>query len=217
MKKLIAIGTGPGDEKYLTLLEIESLKNANIIFVPKSKGKNRALDTVKNFIEEEKIVYLDYPMGNVDEETYKNNAITINNCNFKKACFVTIGDAMIYSTFWNTIKFLDKTEIEIESKPGIPSFLAAFNKTLMPMTEKGDNFLLTDGDFEEVILNYIDSIAILKTGKRKEEYLNLLDKYNFEYVYVKRLSDEDEEILKAKEEILKDSDYISLIIGRKRK
>lgn len=214
---LTGIGTGPGDKDYLTLGQVKALREADIIFAPVNKGKTRALDTVIEFIDGKKLVELDFPMGEVTKEIYKKNAEIIESYVdvFKRAVFITIGDAMVYSTFYNISTYIKNEKIKMESLPGIPSFLGAFNKCLLPLTEKGDNFLLTDGDFDEEILNKVDSIAILKTGKRKEEYLNKLEKYGFSYVYIKRLSDYDERIINDREEILKDEDYISLIIGRK--
>lgn len=214
---LTGIGTGPADSGHLTLNEVRAIKEADVIFAPNSKGKNRALDTAQEFIKDQEIIYLDYPMGNVDEEVYKRNAKIIEDASekYEKSVFLTIGDAMVYSTFYNTAVYIKKADIRIVSEPGIPSFLGAFNATMQPLCLKGENFLLSDGEFDERVLEFVDSIAILKTGKNKEEYINILEKHNFKYTYVKRLSEESEVILTDKEEILKDSDYISLIIARK--
>lgn len=217
--KLVGIGTGPGSSRHLTLGSVEAIKNAKVIFTPNNGGKTRALDTCREFIEDKEIVYLDYPMGSVTEETYRQNAKIIEDKLKEKVdgAFITIGDGMIYSTFYNTTLFFKDKDIILECEPGIPSFLAGFCKSFTPMTEKGDNFMLTDGEFDERVLEFIDSIAILKTGKNKEKYIDILEKYNFKYIYVKRVSDKDEVILRQREEILKDKDYISLIIGRKEK
>jgi precorrin-2/cobalt-factor-2 C20-methyltransferase len=79
---------------------------------------------------------------------------------------------------------------------------------------KGDNFLLCDELNEDLLLN-INSIAILKTFKNKDNLIKTLEENNIEYTYIKRASMENQQILKDKEIILKDRDYISLILGRK--
>ena len=108
MKKLFGLGTGPGDPELLTLKAVKILKEANIIFAPLSKGKNMALDTVKEYVKDKEIVYLDFPMGSVTNEVYKENAeIIINNINEgESGVFITIGDPTFYSTFINMLEFL---------------------------------------------------------------------------------------------------------------
>ena len=51
MKNIFAVGTGPGSPEYLTLQAVKTLENADLIFAPNNKGKNMALDTVKDFIK----------------------------------------------------------------------------------------------------------------------------------------------------------------------
>ena len=51
MRKLIGIGVGPGAEDLLTLRALRYLERADHIFVPRNKGKTRAYDIVKDFID----------------------------------------------------------------------------------------------------------------------------------------------------------------------
>lgn len=50
MKKWYCVGTGPGDKELLTLKAVRIIKDAQIIFAPNNRGKNMALDTVKDYI-----------------------------------------------------------------------------------------------------------------------------------------------------------------------
>ena len=54
MRKLIGIGVGPGAEDLITLRALRYLERADHIFVPRNKGKTRAYDIVKDFIDERK-------------------------------------------------------------------------------------------------------------------------------------------------------------------
>ena len=65
MKKLYGIGTGPGAADLITVRSKNLIENADVIFAPNNKGKNMALDTVREYIKTENIVYLDFPMGKV--------------------------------------------------------------------------------------------------------------------------------------------------------
>lgn len=216
MKKLYGIGTGPGDPNLLTLKAVKAMEESDIIFAPNNKGKNMAIDTAKKFIKDKKIVYIDFPMGRVTREDYKTAAKTISSEIPKggKGAFLTIGDPMIYSTFIYIMEELELEEISIEIVPGIPSFVASAAEAKVPLTIKGDNFILCD-EFNKELLKYGNSIAILKTLRNKEEILNILEENNYSYNYIKKVSLEDQEILKDKEEILKDKNYMSLILCRK--
>ena len=109
---------------------------------------------------------------------------------------------------------LDGKDIEIEIVPGIPSFVAAAAASKLPLTVKGDVFVLCD-EYSDVKCNF-DSIAILKTFKNKEYLLEKLEKDNIDYTYIKRSSLDNEEVIKDRNKITEDKDYISLILGRKK-
>lgn len=219
MRKLDLIGTGPGASDLLTLRAIRRIEEADSIFVPVNKGKNLALDTISEFIEGKNIIELDFPMTRVSQDHYKTAAKTIDEKLVGKGVYITIGDAMTYATslyLFDEIEKL-KTDIEIENVPGITSYLAAFNRVNLPLTLKGDKFLLID-DIENVsegLLEEIDSIAVLKTFKNPEIIKEKLESFDFKVTYIQRLSMEEEKIFGVDEEIAGEKDYISLIIGRK--
>ncbi|MGL4791970.1 MAG: SAM-dependent methyltransferase, partial [Anaerotignaceae bacterium] len=49
--KLFGVGVGPGDEKLLTLLAVETLANADIIAVPDTGGEKTSLKIVEKYIK----------------------------------------------------------------------------------------------------------------------------------------------------------------------
>lgn len=216
MKKLYGIGTGSGDPELLTLKAVKSIEKSKVIFAPNNKGSNLALDTAREYLGGKKIIFIDFPMGKVTRDNYKNAADTI----FKEieegsaGAFLTIGDPMIYSTFTYIMQELEGYEIDIEVVSGIPSFVASAGSSKTPLTVKGESLLVCD-EYSEELLNRIDSIAILKTFKEKEDILNYLENKGFKYKYIKRASLKEEQILENREDILNDRDYISLILGRR--
>lgn len=218
MKKLYGIGTGPGDKELLTLKAVKTIEKSDVIFAPNNKGKNMAIDTAIDFIGDKKVILIDLPMGKVTREDYINAAKIIRS-EIPEAgvgSFLTIGDPMIYSTFIYIMNELEKEDIETEIISGIPSFVAAAGESKTPLTVKGESFLLCDG-LDEELINMVDSIALLKTLRSKEDTLDLFEKHTFNYKYIKRVSMVEQEILEDREEILKDKDYLSLILGRKNK
>lgn len=219
MKTLFGVGTGPGDSDYLTLKAVKVIKDADVIFAPNNKGKNMALDTVKEYIDGKKIVFIDFPMGSVTEEDYSIAAQYIESEISEEKCgaFLTIGDPMVYSTFIYIMRIIEKMGVKVEVVPGITSFCAGAAISKTPITVKGDRFLLYDDDIDEDMLYNCDSICILKTSQNKENTLNILEKKGFFYTYMKRCTLEEEQILTDRESILKDKDYISFILGRRKK
>ena len=218
MKTLYGIGTGPGDEDLLTIRAIRSIEKSEVIFAPNNKGKNMALDTVKRYIKDKKIVLLDFNMGKVTDKDYikASQLIEENIPENGRGSFLTIGDPMIYSTFIYIMEKLNKDKVEVSIVPGIPSFVAAAAAAKMPLTVKGDDFILCD-ELDDENLNMVNSLAILKTYKNKKEILDKLDSNGFIYKYIKRVSLEEELILEDREDILRDKNYISLILARKEK
>lgn len=219
MKKLYGVGTGPGDAENLTLKAVKVINQADVIFAPNNKGRNMALDTVQAFIQDKKVVLIDFPMGQVEKEDYKCAAKTIEEEILEdgSGVFLTIGDPMVYSTFIYITKEIEKMGVEVEVVPGITSFTAGAAASKIPLTVKGDRFLLCDEVVDEDVLKYCDSICILKTLKDKEDILNILEKNNFSYSYIKRCTLPEELVLTDREEILEDRDYISFIIGRRKR
>lgn len=216
LKKIYGIGTGPGDPELLTLKAVRKINEADVIFAPNNKGKNIALDTAAEFVKDKKIVFLDFPMGRVTEETYKENARIIESSvgEGEVGAFLTIGDPTYYSTFINIMKYFEKDSI-VEIISGIPSFVGAAGRAFAPLAFTGEEFSVVD---EIPMENPVaDSLAILKTFKLEEKDLDRLEEFGFEYQYIKRASHPDEVILTDKEEILKEKDYISLILARRKK
>lgn len=176
-----------------------------------------ALDTAKEYLENKKIVLLKFPMGRVNKEDYRLAAEKIDEMIPEKGsgCFLTIGDPMIYSTFIYLMEELRNKNIDTEVVSGIPSLLAAAAESKVPLTKKGESFLLCD-QIKPELIKKVDSLAILKTSKNKEEIIDHLDAIDYSFTYIKRVSLEESTILRQKKDILQDQDYISLILGRKK-
>ncbi len=217
MKKLYGIGTGPGAPDLLTIRAAKTIENTNVIFAPHNKGLNMALDTAKDYIEGKKLVLLDFPMGRVEREDYiKAAKIILQEIpQGGSGCFLTIGDPMVYSTFIYIMEELEGFDIDIEVVSGLPSFICAAGESKVPLTKKGETFLLCD-ELDPSILDRVDSLAVLKTSKNKELILNKMSLNNFTYTYIKRASFKEARVYKNEEDILNDKDYISLILGRKK-
>ena len=218
MKRIYGIGVGPGDSDYITLRGYKLIRGADVVFLPSNGGKSLAGEIAEKFIDDKKRVYIEFPMGKDNSKRYKEAADTVDD-HLKdggEGVFLTLGDPMVYSTFSYIMTELEKIGINVESIPGISSFNAAANRIKMPLASKGQKFYLTDGDVDEDILKYFDTVCILKTSRNKEKVLDMLERYGFAYTYIKRCGFLNERIMNKADDILEDDDYMSLILGRRK-
>lgn len=217
MRKFYGVGIGPGDPELITLKAIRVIESSDYVFVPASRGESTAKGIALQYLEGKKVVELDFPMGKDNADRYKSSAREIDQIlkDGQVGSFLTLGDPMTYSTYIYLMGELGAYDFEVETIPGITSFNAAASKLLEPLTVRGDSFYLCDGEVDTEVLKRVDSIAILKTNKYKKENLEKLEKEGFEYRYVRRCTRADEEIIFDRDKIIADSDYMSLIIGRR--
>lgn len=217
MKKVFGIGVGPGDSELITLKAINTLKVCDYVFIPKSRGESLAGTIAAEYISNKKIIELDFPMGEDNAERYKKSAETIEEILKDGQCsaFLTLGDPMTYSTYIYLMQELNKLKVEVETIPGITSFGAAAARLQLPLTLKDESFYLCDGAIDEEILRKVDSVCILKVKRDLENTIKKLEENGFKYTYVKRCTQQKEKIIRNKEEMLLDGDYMALIIGRR--
>lgn len=218
MKRFYGVGVGPGDPELITVKGIKTIERSDYVFVPRSRGESTARAIAEEYLGNKSVVELDFPMGENNGERYRSGAEVIAKMvgDGKVACFLTLGDPMTYSTYIYLMEELKSYDFEIETIPGITSFGASASKLGLPITVRGESFYLCDGEIDMEVLSKVDSLAILKTSRYKQENIDKLEQEGFDYSYVKRCSRDDEKVITNREEILEDSDYMSLIIGRRR-
>lgn len=218
MKKIYGIGVGPGDKELITLKGYNIIRSCDYVFLPSSKGNSLAGKIVSDYIVDKKVVEIEFPMGEDNEERYINAAIKINEIlgADEVGVFLTLGDPMTYSTYLYLMFQLKKMDLDVETIPGITSFNAAASRLSMPLTLKNESFYLADGKLDAEILKRVDTVCVLKIIKNKLDIMDKLTKHGFEYVCVKRCTQDNETIIYEKSEILGDNDYMSLIYARRK-
>jgi precorrin-2/cobalt-factor-2 C20-methyltransferase len=217
MKKLIGIGIGPGDTELITLKAYKLIRSCDVVFIPESKGESLAGKIAQEFIQDKRVIELSFPMGADNQERYVQAANTINKTlqEDEVGVFLTLGDPMTYSTYAYLMKSLINLKVHTETIPGITSYNAAAALLGLPVTLKDESFYLVDGNIDEEILKRIDCVCILKVSKNKQEIIDKLEGNGFDYTYVKRCTQANQEVLYKKEDMLADKDYMSLIFARR--
>ncbi len=221
MAKLYGIGVGPGDKELLTLKAVRIIENCDVIVAPSAVdgGKSIALDTASDFIREDtEVLVKHFPMGGEEqqEKIYKAfETIAQKLEQGKDVAFLTIGDPFVYSTYIYLLEHVEKRGFETETVPGITSFCACASLSKEPLVIGDEPLLILPGNKIEIV-NDEKFLVIMKVYKQEEKVINLLEEKGFKYVYIKKAGREGQEILRDREEILKNREYMALIIASRK-
>lgn len=221
MAKLYGVGVGPGDKELLTLKAVRIIENCDVIVAPSAVdgGKSIALDTAADFIQEDtEVLVKHFPMGGEDQEEkiYKAFEIIAEKLEQgKDVVFLTIGDPFVYSTYIYLLEHVEKKGFETETVPGITSFCACASLAKEPLVIGDEPLLILPGNKIDTVKDE-KFLVIMKVYKQEEKVINLLDEKGFKYVYIKRAGREGQEILRDREKILNNREYMALIIASRK-
>jgi precorrin-2/cobalt-factor-2 C20-methyltransferase len=230
------VSVGPGDPELITLKGKRILEHANYVFVPKAriKADSIALSIVERHISRfAKIQEIVFPMvtDSVSLKAHWRNAagsvVKVLTAG-KDAVFITIGDALFYSTHIYLARALKEAlpGLQTVTVPGVTAFSAAAALTSFPVGEGKHPVLIVpmsdDMDAVDRALAFSGTVVLMKVGKRLEEIVRLLLKHGLadQSVFVARAGLNGERI-EADLVRLKNEDpqvgYLSTIIVDARK
>lgn len=221
MAKLYGVGVGPGDSELLTLKALKVIEKCEVIVSPSSMagGRSIALDTAKQFIREDsEIIVKHFPMGGEQQEGKIYEAFQVIEQKIqegKNVAFLTIGDPLIYSTYIYLLKYIEEKGYSTETVPGITSFCACASVAKEALVIGDEPLLIVPGNRLDAIRDE-KNVVIMKVYKKEEEIVNYLEKKGFDYVCVKKAGREGQKVTRNKDEILKDKEYMSIIIAHRK-
>lgn len=220
MAKLYGVGVGPGDKELLTLKAVKVIQKASVIVAPSgmSGGKSIALEIAEDYIKPEaEVIIKHFPMGGEEQEEKIYEAFKVIEEKLKQGkevAFLTIGDPFIYSTYIYLLKYIEESGYETETVPGVTSFCACASLAKEPLVIGEEPLLILPGDHLEYIKEE-KNLVIMKVYKREEKILDYLEGKGYSYVYIKRAGREGQQVLRKREEILKNKEYMALIIAHR--
>lgn len=186
---LYGIGIGPGDPDLITLKGLKVISKCRHIFVPKSrKGSDSvALSIAGGHIHpDSKVHTVIFPMTRDKSQLalhWKESASQVVEVlrGGEDACFLTLGDALLYSTYIYLVRALRDVvpEAKIVTIPGITSFSAAAALTEFPIGESKQpvTIIPTIDSVEDVrsALETRGTVILMKIADRLPDIISLLE------------------------------------------
>lgn len=218
---LYGVGVGPGDEKLLTLLAVETLKKADKIVVPDTGGEKTALKIVKNYIKGKEIICCEMPMTrdeSVLKESHERCAQVICNELDKgiNIAFITLGDPTIYSTYIYVHRLVLEKGYDAKIINGIPSFCGAAAKLNISLCCGKEALHIIPASYSDtdLLLSLKGNKVLMKGGKSILEIKEKLSRLNLLYKskMVECCYMENEKIYDDMNDLKQMSSYFSIII-----
>ncbi len=232
--KLYGIGVGPGDSELITVKGARLLNECKRLFVPKARVKSEslALDIAKGYIgADTKVCELVFPMitdHDKLEKHWRESAKEIADVlkNGEDACFLTLGDSLLYSTYIYLVRALRELmpEAQIETVPGVTAFSGVAALTNFPVGVAKDPVTIVPASDENMdgirkALRGNGTVVLMKIGKCLHEVLNILEEENVidNAVFVAYAGQEKQRIetdLKKLKKEKPETGYLSTILVR---
>lgn len=241
--KLYAVGIGPGDPELLTLKAVKILQSVPCIFVPKGRqeGSSIALSIISKVVDlkGKEIIEIHFPMLKTkptDRQPQNDTHATLQGkwqeglrqiinqvSQGKDTAFITLGDPMIYSTFFYLYdKLLEAVpKLEVQFIPGISSINAVASRASISLSLADESIAILPANYLPDItyaLTHFDTVILMKPHKTFAEILQILKKHNLtsKATYVCRAYMPEEKIFRDITEVKEqDIDYFSVLIVKK--
>jgi precorrin-2/cobalt-factor-2 C20-methyltransferase len=182
------IGVGPGDPELITVKAASVLAGCTHVFVPKAEiGKDStALDIAYRYLNPSAQIHAHtFPMTTDRKllaQYWREAAVEVAGVlkQGEDACFLTLGDCLLYSTYIYLLKELQAIcpDAPVVTIPGINSFSAAAALTRFPLGEGKEPIHIVPAadDLESVhdALKHGGTVVLMKVGSRLEEIIKIL-------------------------------------------
>lgn len=225
------IGVGPGDPELITVKAASILAHCQHVFAPKPdiSRDSTAIDIAGQFISPEARIYpLTFPMT-ADQSVLSrcwSDAATQVLSVLKQgddACFLTLGDSLLYSTYIYLLRELQSAhpDIHVVTIPGVNSFSAAAALTNFPLGEGRESVHIVPAadDLESVRRSFKagGTVVLMKVGGRLSDILRLLNEEDLlsHAVFVARAGQAGQRVvtdLKTLEAATAQTGYLSTIL-----
>lgn len=186
---LYGIGVGPGDPEWMPVKAVKILAGCRHVFVPKSRiaADSVALDIARLHLQPGAIVHeLTFPMSTdsaVLAQSWQQAAAEVCSTleQGEDAAFLTLGDAMLYSTYIYLLRALRelRPDVLVVTVPGITAMSAAAALTNFPIGQGKQLVTIVpasdDLDQFAQVLDRGGTVVLMKIGQRLEKVIDMLE------------------------------------------
>jgi precorrin-2/cobalt-factor-2 C20-methyltransferase len=228
---LYGIGVGPGDPELITMKGVKILARCRHIFVPitRIEKKSTALAIAKRYVSAESAIHeLIFPMTTDQEELQQRwdesaQGIASVLMAGEDACFLTLGDPFLYSTYIYLLRALRRVaaDVEVATVPGVTAFSAAAALTEFAVGEGNESVrIVPAADNIDTVRDALlqgGTVIIMKVGRQLTKVLDLLEELGLmdQGVFVSRAGLDGEytalDLRKLREEMTEAS-YFSIML-----
>ncbi|MCF6311781.1 MAG: precorrin-2 C(20)-methyltransferase [Verrucomicrobiales bacterium] len=192
--QLIGISVGPGDPELITVKALRVMRECDVLFAPQAKISDHSVakGIVARFdIPEQRFRTITFAMDRSRESLrsrYQQVADQIIEEieAGKKVGFLTLGDALTFSTWIYTLDAvrIKRPDLLIETIPGVTSYAALASQVQQPLGEQKERVLILPcPDDMENLRREIEShdlVVLMKIGHRFDALLDLIKSMGLE-------------------------------------
>jgi precorrin-2/cobalt-factor-2 C20-methyltransferase len=186
---LYGIGVGPGDPDLITVKGAAILGRSAHVFVPKARtsAESVALSIAQRYVSPSAAIHeILFPMTTDRSELlarWEESARAVAQVlqTGMDACFLTLGDTFLYSTYIYLLRALRDLipDVRVVTVPGITAFSAAAAVAEFPVGEGKETVTIVptadDLDSVRTALQGGGTVVLMKIGKRLPQILDLLE------------------------------------------
>lgn len=175
--RLYALGIGPGASDLLTVRAARILGKLDVLYAPAGRkgGDSLALSIVREYLgEQTEIRCTHFPMSadSAEKESVWDDvaaALSAETLAGKQVGFITLGDAMLFSTWVFLLQRLGRPDW-LEIVPGVTSFAAIAARTQTPLAMEQQSLAVVsctapEAEIKQALANH-DSLVLMKVYGR---------------------------------------------------
>ena len=175
--RLYALGIGPGASDLLTVRAARILGKLDVLYAPAGRkgGDSLALSIVREYLgEQTEIRCTHFPMSadSAEKEAVWDDvaaALSAETLAGKQVGFITLGDAMLFSTWVFLLQRLGRPDW-LEIVPGVTSFAAIAARTQIPLAMEQQSLAVVsctapEAEIKQALANH-DSLVLMKVYGR---------------------------------------------------
>lgn len=170
---IYGVGVGPGDPEEMTLKAVNTIRKADILYLPQQPEECRAYQIVKQVIpdvDQKEIISCDFSMSHdISERKARHReiyaAVRAQIEQGRSVAFLTIGDPGMYSTFSYIADLAVEDGIKTKPVSGISSVSACAARLGICLCRQNEQLhIIPDAKDLETALDYPGCKVIMKCG-----------------------------------------------------